>query len=122
MSNKSEIISALLDCGSADVDFIDRELDSFNVGAHDVVEHMRDRICEELHVNEFIQSIYRVALANAIVDANADEERINDENISIYTNCIDSHLFVKDKDGLWVEVYEYDELVECLRDNYKTEE
>lgn len=122
MSNHSEIIQALLDCGSADIDFIDNELAKFKVDALEVVEEAERYGCSRITANDLIYAIYKLAIIEAGCECEV-EIYSDSDNVSIFTNCIDSHLWVKSKDGESVEMHDYDELVEFLKANYpKSEE
>jgi len=119
MSNNNAMLRAILDCGSLDVEFIDRELDNFKVGAGAVVESIRETGDDHIDANTFLHHIYRIALNDAISETEADGSRLNGDNtVSIVTNCIDSHLFIKDNGGEWREMHNYEELVAFLKANY----
>jgi hypothetical protein len=114
------MLRALLGCGRLDVEFIDKELDNFDVGAGEVVESIRESGSVPIDANTFIHHIYRIALDNAISEVEAESDMLDgDGNVSIFANCLDSHLSIKGRDGNWREMHDYDELTEFLRDNYK---
>lgn len=116
------MLCALLDCGRLDIQFIDKELDRFNVEAGAVVGSIREADSDRINANTFIYHIYRIALDDAIAEVEADDDLLDgDDNVSIFTNCLDSHLHIKDRDGEWREMHDYDELVAFLKVNYKTE-
>lgn len=116
------MLRALLDCGSLDVEFIDKELERFSVSAGAVVESIRETDSDCIDINTFIYHIYRIALDDAIAEVEADDALFDgDDDVSIFTNCIDSHFRIKDKNGEWCSMHDYDELVEFLKANYKSE-
>jgi hypothetical protein len=114
------MLCALLDCGSLDIEFIDKELDNFGVEAGEVMESIDENEIDRVDANTFLYYIYRIALDAAISGVEAEEDLLDgDDTVSIFTNCLDSHLSIKDKEGEWREMHDYDELVEFLKVNYK---
>jgi hypothetical protein len=110
---------ALLECGSLDIGFIDSTMDDFNVSSGDIIEAITESDCGPVTANTIIYLIFRLAVDAAIAQTEADEGLLDGEsNLSIFTNCIDSHLNIKDKEGDWHEIHDYDQLVEFLRANY----
>jgi hypothetical protein len=113
---------ALLECGSLDIQFIDKEMDNFHIGAGEIIEAVQESDLGSPTANTIIYYIYRIALDAAIAEVEAEEDLLDgDTNVSIYTNCLDSHLHIKDKDGEWCEMHNYGELIEFLTANYKFE-
>jgi hypothetical protein len=77
-----QILSHILDCGSSDIEFICSLLDSFNI-AFDEFDWMG------LDANQAIGEIFNCAVSNT--DINQD-----DNDVNIYTNYLDSHLYIND--------------------------
>ena len=83
----------MLNCGYRDVDFICEELDTFHVDIGDIdIENIKD-------ANSLIYQIYVLALANVGLD--------DYDGVSIFTNCLDSHLHINGQ-----EMYSYEDLLQ----------
>lgn len=77
-----QLLSHILTCGTSDIEFICSLLDNFNVNFDEI-----DWI--GLDANQAIAEIFNSAVINA--DINEDENDVN-----IYTNYLDSHLYIND--------------------------
>lgn len=113
----SQIIQALLDCGSADVQFIDEELSAFNVSAEDVIDDISMLRIEDLDANLLIHSIYWKSVRNSADDLDLDWDELSG-NVSTFINFIDSHLWIQDKDGESHEMHDYEQMISFLKKNY----
>ncbi len=123
MSNTNQLMCALLECGYLDIEFIDKAMDDFDVEPGDIIEAITESDFGPTTANTIIYYIFRLAVDAAIAEVEADEDSLDgDDTVSIFTNCLDSHLNIKDKDGYWCEMHSYDQLVEFLRANYPNSE
>jgi len=96
-----KLLAHILNCGYMDIDFILDLLVNFNVDYLDIEWNGKD-------ANEIIEYIYQLAISNADINEEKHE-------ISIYTNCLDSHLYI---DG--EEIYSFEELI-SIRDKDESE-
>lgn len=103
MDFKTTLLTEFLDCGYADIDFLETTMKDFNVNIEDI------EIESDYNLNLIIEKVYVAALDKFNVDP-FDEEW--DDRISIYTNYLDSHLSI---DG--EEIYSYDDLKEFFEEN-----
>jgi len=101
MDFKTCLLTELLDCGYADINFLEKEMDNFEVDFDDL-----DISTIEININSLIEQIYLVALSKLDVDM-YDEEWEN--RINIFTNSIDSHLWIDDE-----EMYSLEDLKNFL--------
>lgn len=99
MDFKTQLLTELLHCGYADISFLEKEMENFNVDFNELE-------LEEHNINSIIGEIYNTALANADIDPFSDEWI---DRISIFTNCLDSHLWI---DG--EEIHSSEEIEEVL--------
>ena len=97
----TNMLSELLNCGYADIEYIAELEESFDVDVD-----LRELLSEygNLDANTVINVIFETALQNADFDWNE-----SDNKVSIFTNCLDSHLSINNE-----EVYNFDELKEAL--------
>lgn len=112
-SAQNQIIQTLLDCGSADVEFLVKELENWHIAFSDAWESTNET-WEKPTFNNLIQTIYQMAVDNSGIDQTEDDE--TESKITIFTNSIDSHLYVND-----VEVYSFDELKKLVPSEEETE-
>lgn len=94
MDAKTLILTNVLNCGYMDIDFIIQLLDDFEVEIDDI-EWKED-------ANSVIHQIFDTALNNAGFDFDLD--------YSIYTNYLDSHLYVEGE-----EINDISELKEAVK-------
>lgn len=82
MTTLTILLAEILECGYADVSFIEKELEAFNVEVDDLgIEEMKAN--GTLTANELIYQIYQTVV---------DRHSISEDRVSIITNCLDSHL------------------------------
>jgi hypothetical protein len=103
MDFKTVLLTEFLDCGYADVDFLEREMKNFDVEIEDVEIESDDNF------NSIIESVYLTALNKFDVDP-FDEEW--EDRISIFTNYLDSHLWIDNE-----EMKSIDDLKEIFEKN-----
>ncbi len=94
---KTLILTAILNCGYADIDFIISELKEYQIEIFDI--DWQEKSC-----NEVLESIYMKAVSNINIHHNL---WIN--KISTYTNFLDSHLYFNNE-----EIFNYDELKKTI--------
>ena len=84
-----KFLAELLGCGYGDMEYFADLCVDFNVDIYDLTLHS-----EDLHLNLLINQVFTVAINNI-----EDELSINIdwEKISIYTNCLDSHLYINEE-------------------------
>ena len=108
------MLSDILCCGYADIDFIVELEESF-------VEFDWSRVVpEQLDANSVIYYILDSAVSEACDELEIDRSEI-ESNISIFCNCLDSHLHIKTKDGCSEKMYDMDEIKSFLSKNYGNE-
>ena len=123
MSNTNKLMCALLECGSLDIEFIDKAMDDFDVEPGDIIEAITESDFGPTTANTIIYYIFRLAVDAAIAEVEAADNLLDgDTNVSIFTNCLDSHLSIRDKEDNWCEMYNYDQIVEFLKNNYPNSE
>jgi hypothetical protein len=112
------VLSALLQCGSLDIDFINKILDEFDIDPNDAVEYLQDNFCNDrIEANALIYAIFEVALINCCEELSIEDVDLEEE---IFCNCLDSHFFLKNKVGEWETIHSYEELKNFLTENYVT--
>jgi hypothetical protein len=109
------ILSEILGCGYADVNFIIGLEEKFGEFDWERV------VLEEMGANDVIYSILYSAVSKVCAELEIDMEDV-DENIDIFCNCLDSNLWFKDEEGNYNEMSDIDEITEYLYDHYVTEE
>ncbi|MDR1202699.1 MAG: hypothetical protein LBL58_13885 [Tannerellaceae bacterium] len=109
------ILSSILECGYADIDFI-VELEDRFVG-FDWERVVSDR----LYANDIIYDILSNAVYRACEELEIDTEEIENK-MSVFCNFLDSHLYLTDKEGKTVQMYSLDDVREFLSLHYKSEE
>ncbi len=93
-----KLLSCILSCGVADVDYIIELFEDFDVDMYDIDYDGKD-------ANAVIEEIFLTAVRNAGIDEDEHE-------VDTYTNCLDSHLYIDAK-----EVYSMDELTTIAEDD-----
>lgn len=101
MDFKTSLLTELLNCGYADIDFLEKEMNNFEIEIDDL------DISEEINLNLIIRSIYEIALDRFDIDP-YDEEWMG--RIGIYTNSLDSHLWIDDE-----EIYSIEQIKEISK-------
>ena len=100
MEKLKTLLSVILSCGYMDVDYIISLFDDFDVEYSDIdFEERKD-------ANDVIHNIFTCALEKVGIDM-YDEKW--EKRVSIYTNCLDSHLYIDDE-----EINSLDELREIV--------
>lgn len=108
MADKKDIfISTILNCGYADVDYIMELFEDFDVEYSDIDYSSND-------ANDVIRQIFEQAL---LKHADWDQNDNRGFDVSIYTNCLDSHLNI---DG--EEVYDKDDIIRLLANPEEAED
>jgi hypothetical protein len=110
------ILSSILNCGCADVDFIVELEKSF--------ESEFDWSCvvfEQLSANDVIYCILKEAVFKAYAslegELDIDREEL-EEKTSIFRNCLDSRLYIKNKNEETESLRSIEEIKEFLLHNY----
>lgn len=106
---------------SGDVNFILDELEAFEVDFDDLAdefESYQEYIKPEQITNTLICNIYVVAYRKAIFDISTDEELELEEYFDIYTNSINSHLYINLPSGQR-EAYNKEDLIELTKELIK---
>lgn len=117
MASNDFILSALLECGTLDIDFIDRLENDF--GDWNDWGDLRQRIIDEqITANDIIHEIFYNAIFTVCSDLEIDIENIE---YDIFTNCLDSHLHISDKNGYSEKMYDKKEIRDFLEENYLTD-
>lgn len=114
MASNDFILSALLECGTLDIDFIDNLENDF--GEWNGWDNLRQRIIDEqITANDIIHEIFYSSLQNA-----CKEYEINSEDVeyNIYANCLDSSFYIKDENGYSERIYDKKQLSKFLKANY----
>lgn len=96
---EQSLLTTILGCGIFDIDFLKKELEAFNVEFDDIYENGNE-------FNDVIGNIY-FNITNKY-DLNIGEDA------EVFINCMDSHLYIQDKDGDMVEVFSEDDIKEVL--------
>lgn len=78
-----EVLAHILNCGYLDVQFLFDEITSYDVDFHDLDFSGGD-------LNGVLSQVYKIALCHYGIDE-------NNYDINIYTNCLDSHLYVNNE-------------------------
>lgn len=86
--DKTMILAEMLSCGYADIDEIEKLLVSFEVDESEI--DWRER-----NANEIIDSIFNKSLIK--LDINLNDNNWS-KRVSIYTNCLDSHLYIDNEE------------------------
>jgi hypothetical protein len=105
--DKTMILAEMLGCGYADIDEIEKLLISFEVDESEI--DWRER-----NANEIIDSIFNKSLIK--LDINLNDNNWS-KRVSIYTNCLDSHLYIDNQ-----EVFSAEEIRELLSKEKESEE
>ncbi|MDA3780319.1 MAG: hypothetical protein PF487_08920 [Bacteroidales bacterium] len=103
MDFKTALLTEFLDCGYADIDFLEKEMKDFDVEIEDIEIESDDNF------NLLIEKVYVAALQKFDVDR-FDEEW--EDRITIFTNCLDSHLTIDDE-----EMYSSEDISNFLKEN-----
>jgi hypothetical protein len=109
------ILSEILGCGYADVNFIVDLEEKFGEFDWERV------VLEEMGANDVIYSILYSAVSQVCDELEIDMEDV-DENIDIFCNCLDSYLHIKDEEDNYIKMRNMDEIREYLYDHYVKEE
>lgn len=94
MDFKTELLTEFLNCGYGDLDFLEKEMNLFEVEISDLDISMDDEF------NSVIRSIYEVALSKFNVYT-CDEEW--ETRVEIFVNFIDSHLWIDGEEMICLE-------------------
>ena len=100
----SWILADILNCGSMDIDFLEKELDAFEV-TDDI--DFRSIITEGGDFNRVMHEVFVTALSKCGIDVYSD---IWADKIEIFCNCLDSHLSIHSEDGGFASVYDLDDI------------
>jgi hypothetical protein len=82
------VLCDILDCGYADVDYIEELLGEFDLEISDIEWKGNS-------ANQIIRQIFEEALLQHEIDTSSPEW---EGRINIYTNCLDSHLYIDDEE------------------------
>jgi hypothetical protein len=119
---KTKFLSALLDCGTADVDFLINQFEKFEVDYDDVMPFVRGS-WNDMDYDTILSAIYRKAVYNAIDNNPLSEyhDDIWDDVAEVDLNYCASHLYMKSKDGETLTMYDYDDIVNFLTEYFNEE-
>lgn len=108
MKNLNYILQVFLDCGYSDVKFMNDLIDYFDVDVENVFEEIKANE-SNIKFNTVVYYIYNEAL-----NACGVYDKIDSNNVSIFTNYIDSHLCLITIDGEYVECYCKQDIISFL--------
>lgn len=102
MGNKNYLLSQLLDCWYLDVDFLDNLINKFDIEID--IDDLKGRFWNgKIHMNDLIYETF-IMIKDKFLNDTKDEieiitwKTIDDfEDYSIFTNCLDSHLWFNDE-------------------------
>ena len=103
MDFKTALLTELLECGEADISFLEREIENFNIDISEINWKDED-------FNSIIAQIYVNALSDNDIDSFGEEW---ESRIEIFTNYIDSHLWVDGEEMMCA-----DDIEEMLSDEF----
>lgn len=127
-NSETNIIATILDCGYADVGFLLKALEAWQVDFEDAWEYVA--AYDKRECSALIYATYNVAFETAIADFNSDAKYADEESellilseevkeklrdgFDSFINSIDSHFYLKDANGDHHELYNYNELQDFI--------
>jgi hypothetical protein len=113
-----KILSQILECGIYDIDYILHLEDMFGEMNWEYV------LSERINANMAISHIFADAVgvaSHSLKDELCIELHELEEKVEIYCNALDSHLYIKSKDGDYEEMYNIEQIKKYLLENYGKE-
>jgi hypothetical protein len=112
-----ELLSTILNCGYADIEFLMELCDNLGVDISDVWDKSKDYDghpdINTLIYTAYYEAVYKAYSEVFFDDTEYDKWDILEKNVEIYCNYIDSSCQVID-DGDYKMITDYDELVEAF--------
>jgi len=116
MNNANNILSTILDCGTADIDFLIEELENWHVDFNETWAYV-DNMGMHKDINALIEGIYQTALTKAL-NKFPQLSSVNIDKIcnGFYPNCdsLFSTFELINIRGETEEICDYDELIDFI--------
>ena len=108
MEAPTSLICALLSCGYLDVAYLIKLLEAYDLDVSDLMDDLSEYFGDSRpKINDLIfVALDRVAQEFLSREVKSRRRRFTSDEYSIYTNCMDSHLWFEDADlNRWFEIW-----------------